>query len=274
MDIESFNKMEDTIKNLTNPLLFIYNLYINKINNNKMDIIFRLLLKYHDNIMIDTDMRQLFNNNILNRFYFLLTEKIKIVNILKRWHEVYKNKEFWLLSTDCQIDYLLKKRIDFKAAYDITACNIPFHIRVKEVLKNDLYRNEMLAIIEDRLVLLLDIFGYDVFKEFDLLIRKEDFYNLTNQEIYVYLSLIYNNFNHMLQTTIKLFKDFNFYTCELENLIDINSNQYIINKPIVKKHVINKLCVEKLCVEKLIIKELGTIDSDIMNGIDNILDSE
>jgi hypothetical protein len=233
MDIE---KLDLEIRNIDNPHNYIINLLNNNINDDELSNILRIFFKYHPSIAYDNKFRELFEDkmiiyinswNILCKFYVLMQEKISLLVVLNNWHNIYNNEEFWALSLQDQIQFLVNKKEYFLSIYDCSHGGIPFHYKLSGIFIDNKYdKNEVFENVKYRLELILKLFGTKIFNYTSIpLITVSNFYNSTNDFIISYLTEIFNKMNELLDNTIYILNLYNTNTKSIENLI----NPVIVN---------------------------------------------
>jgi hypothetical protein len=217
MDIE---KVRLDIINIKNPLVFIFKLSTNNINDSELNIILRLFLKYHSETALSFNLKELFNNKIIDDFYELIHKKVSLLMILKRWYDIYKNNDFW--ECDDKVKFLLETKEYFLGIFDCSHGGTPFHIKLIDLFNcNNYDKYEVLYNIKDRLELILKIFGPGVFECIGIpLIKVSDFLNFSHHGIITYLTAIFNDMSELLNQTIILFTNYNNIIEDLENLLN------------------------------------------------------
>ena len=125
------------------------------------------------------------------------------------------------MQTMSQLDYLTNTKERFLSIYDCSKGGIPFHYKLAQLFKEGKYnKNEIINDIINRLLLVLSIFGKNVFISLQIpLITIKDFYELTEENILKYIIVIFEKFNELLNQTIKLFDSYNLVCIQLHNLI-------------------------------------------------------
>jgi hypothetical protein len=237
-NILDIKKAGQEINQIKYPLVFLFELISNmeSFNDENFSIILRLFLKSHTNVGLEFNLKKLFRKelsnwimswNVLNDFYKLLNKKISLIFILKKWHLVYENNEFWSLDIIDQNEYLFNVKNRFLSVYDCAKGGIPLHNKVIMLLKDSkVNRDIVLETIIDRLKIVLEMFGTKLFQSLEIpLITMGDFYKLSNENLIKYLLVIWEKFNELLNQTIKLFDSYNLVCIQLDNLL----NPIIIN---------------------------------------------
>lgn len=226
--------MDNYIKELKHPVLFLFKLsyYEDNIEIYDLDIILRLFIKYHSNILLNYNIRDIFpDSDAITDFYKLLREKIELLLLIKKLKSMYKNRDFWRLNNSDKIQYLYEKQLYFKSIFDCAKGGMPYHLKLYNILtSNKSDRDYILTDLEDRLEKILSIFKERIFKSFDIpLITKEFLYTLENENIIKYLKAIFEKFSVLLEKTINLFELYGILTLKIENLLN-PSNIEINNK--------------------------------------------
>jgi hypothetical protein len=231
------NKFNSDISQIKYPCIFLFRLisFIDDINDYDLSIIIRLFLKYHGPFALENNLKLLFkdhlNNNdlswiALTDFYNLVHKKITITTIIKKLYTVYKNKIFWSMNTDEQIDYLNQIKLQFLGIYDCAKGGTPYHHKIPSLLKNTSNKYIILEDAKQRLKKLFDIFGYDVFMAIELpVLTNHEFDTLSDENIAKYIALIYSGISELLEHTIKLFDIFSLICQKMDSLF----NPVIIN---------------------------------------------
>jgi hypothetical protein len=238
MENIDIKKTCNDIIQIKNPLVFLFRLisYIDEIDDTNLSIILRIFFKYHTDIAINYNLKKLLNNElkekkssltILNKFYKLTSKKITLLKLLKKWYDLYNNKNFWKLALTNQIEFLINTKIYFLSIYDCSKGGIPIHYKIGSILKeNNINRDFIINDLIERLIKILDIFGSKLFQTLGIpLLTVDGFSKLTNENIIKYLAIIYDKFNELLNQTMKLFDSYNLVCLELNNLV----NPIIIN---------------------------------------------
>ena len=233
------------LSQINNPLVFLFKLisYIDEIDDINLSIILRIFLKYHTNVAINYNLKKIFINElnnkflsrtVLNDFYKLMHKKTSLIIILKKWYDVYNNKDFWKLSLNQQIDFLSNIKIYFLSLFDCSKGGMPLHYKVGSLLKSkNINKDIIINDLIERLIKILKLFGSKLFQTLAIpLLTVSDFTKLTDENIIKYLVVIYDKFNELLNQTIKLFDSYNLIYLQLNNLF----NPLIIN--------INSICID------------------------------
>jgi len=222
-------KLNDKIKTLSHPFIFLFLIITFKddIGDNILSIMVRLFLKYHKNIGLEISI--FFENeldnfpltyNIISKFYILSKKRILLLELINDWSNVYDNKYFNNLCLTDQIIYIKNKQNFFKSIFDCSYDGIPFYCKFNNFYETE-YKYEILKEIEQRLLLILNIFNVNIFKSVGIpLMYVYDFYNLSFNEIMNYLSNIYNTFSRLLNDTLTIFISYEYINSELYHLLN------------------------------------------------------
>jgi hypothetical protein len=226
-------QIDDDIKNIKNPIIFIFNLisYKSELGDNNLSIILRLFIKYHSNILLEYNIMTIFIDelndvslslNVLINFYKLIADKFSLILVLNNWHTIYNKNDFWKLTIIKQIEYLSIIKHKFNSIYDCSYGGTPYHHKLAHIFKdNNFDKKEIMNDIVDRLNYILEIFDTNIFISLDIsLITLSDFYNLSNENILKYIVDIYDKFSELLNQTIKVLKSYNLICTQINNLIN------------------------------------------------------
>jgi len=225
MDIK---KISNEIEKIKCPIIFLFRLisYKDDISDNDFSIILRLFLKHHMVISLEFNLKKLFQNElgnmklsrgVLDDYYKIIKKKTSLLFLIKKWQNVYSNKKFWSYNHMIQIDELINIKTIFNSFYDCSKGGQPFHCKIGNTINNFDTRET----IKDRLRLILQLFGKDLFNSLDIiLISSNDFDNLENKNIIQYLLIIYERINSILDETIIIFNSYYLYHTKLVNLVN------------------------------------------------------
>lgn len=254
------NKLDECIKKIKYPIIFLFRLvtHLDELSDHNLSIILRLFLKHHVEIalghnlkiifMVDLDLNDYFQSiSVINDFYKLMNKKISLVMVLKKFHSIWDNNNFfWKYSTQKQIDYLHYVNNQFLSIYDCSRGGIPYHIKLINLLKEPkCNKGEVLEDLKNRLIMLLKLFGSSLFQTLGIpIISISDFYNLSDDNLIKYVIFIYEKINELLNQTIKLFESYNLTCVQISSLINpvvINVNSSLIDSE-TDAEDINLLC--------------------------------
>lgn len=208
---ELFNIVSDNtnLEKTKSLKIFIKNNFEFVTNNNILDILSDIVYK-------DSELWR-----VLYSFYNLINHKINIVYKLKKWKDIYTNDIFWDLSTIDQIDFLNNLRIFFLSIYDCSQGGSVYHIKLMMIFQSNNYNYyQIMEDIEDRLKRILDLVGSKIFEHLKIpLITVRELYNLSNDQILKYITVIFKNIKQLLDEVIELFYNFNLVCSKLNILL-------------------------------------------------------
>lgn len=244
-NIIDIKKTNIEICQITTPLIFLFRLmpYMNNIDDISLSIILRIYLKYNSDVAFSFNLKKLLVNELNNKFlswavlcdfYKIMNKKFSLIFILKKWHDVYNNQNFWKLSIEEQLDHLSNTKSHFLGIYDCAKGGMPLHYKVGSMLKDKrINRDFIIDDLIERLIMILNMFGHKLFQTMDIpLVTVKEFTELTDENIIKYLVVIYDKFNELLNQTIKLFDSYNLICLQLNNLLNpmlININTLYID---------------------------------------------
>ena len=215
-------ELEKYIISLKYPTIFLFKLLKYNIDDKNISYILRIFLKHHYNYACSNNIASIFNNNeypktikIFENFYNLIKNKTILLLTIQRFVEEYDNKDFWDMQLNDQILFLKKTKHYFNSIFDCANGGLPFYYRIN-LLLNNMYRDEMMINIEERLLIILGIFDKKIFTYLEIpLIHVSDFYNLSSKDIIQYLSIIFTKFTKLLNNMINLFQEYYFVSDRL-----------------------------------------------------------
>jgi hypothetical protein len=230
IDIKKINL---EICKLKYPTVFLFNIitWREELNDNNLSICLRLYLKHHSLVALNYNLKAIFINElsnfkkswgVLKDFYKLMDKKLALILILKKWHSVYTNEQFWELKSSEQNDYLQQTKERFMGIYDCSRGGIPYYVKLGSMLKNSpITRDEILEEGKLRLKIILEMFGPKLFQSMEIpLITISDYYKLSDENLIKYFLVIYEKFLELLNQTIKLFDSYNLTCIQINNLIN------------------------------------------------------
>jgi hypothetical protein len=151
-----------------------------------------------------------------------MDKKFALIIILKKWHLVYSNEQFWQLPIGEQNDHLQLTKERFFAIYDCSKGGLPYYTKLSSLLKNP--NSDRTVLMNDgivRLKIILEMFGPKLFQSMDIpLITVKDYWVLTNENLIKYFIVIFEKFSELLNQTIKLFDSYNLLCIQINNLIN------------------------------------------------------
>jgi hypothetical protein len=219
-------ELENYIINLEHPTIFLFNLLKYNIDDQTTSYIIRIFLKHHSNYACENNIASVFiyeneyplTIKIFTDFYNLIKQKIILLMVIQKWLIYYDNNTFWDLELNNQITFLKEKKHYFNSIFDCANGGFPFYNKIMGLLNNE-YREEILYNIEERLLLILNIFNKKIFNHLEIpLILVSDFYNLSSTQIIKYLNIIYVRLNKVLDNMIYILEEYSFIYIRLQLL--------------------------------------------------------
>lgn len=238
----NWEEFDNNIKNIKYPHVFIQKFFlsIESLEDKYSSVILRYIIKNNINIFVNNPFYVCIKHiskekypetiDILNTFYELIKQKMKLLDNIKKWYEAYKNKNFWNKELKLQIEdlYLLKDLI--KANFDTSKGGVPFGFKMAGILKNSemdsTARIMTLNTTVERLRNVLKLMGKDYFDIINLPIFSiTDFLELETDEIIKYTNIVYLKTIEIVTKTIDIFENYNMICLKLDSLL----NPYFVN---------------------------------------------
>ena len=216
------------IERLQEPVIFLFKLisYKDNINDTDFSIILKLFLKHHIIIGLDFNLKKLFQHelsnmklsiSVLDNFYKIIKKKISLLFLIKKWQNVYPNKNFWKLNYSMQLDHIINLKLQFNSIYDCSKGGIPLYLKIGNLLNNYDTRDT----VKERLVMSLKLFGKELFDSLDIMLIPNSMFDMMeNENILKYLLIIYERINNILDETIKIFTSYNVLHTKLINILN------------------------------------------------------
>jgi hypothetical protein len=225
------NNIKENIKNVKNPIIFLYLLlsHKNDIGDYYLSYILRLFMCYHTDIVLSYRIKKIFMDqdlpltiDVINHFYFLVRQKFSYLSFIKQFYDIYKNKNFWSLNVKEQINFIENKYEHFKSVFDVSKGGTIYQSKLLPVLaENKINRYFVLNDTVDRLKIIVDLLGFDICKVLEIpLIKVSDFYELNNNQIIGYLNMIYERYEELFSNTLKLFENYLITSDKIDNLLN------------------------------------------------------
>lgn len=233
--IINWEEFDISMKNTKYPLVLIKKFFSSYylISDNYASIMLRYIIKNN----IDTFYKYPFfilsknlhtmkyneTANILETLYELMKIKLQLINKLKIWFMIYKNKFFWNKDVENQIKDLYRMKEIIKANFDTSKGGISFGMKMIPIIKsNDIQsRTETLESLAGRLSNIYKIMGKDFFKKIEIPIFSiNEFYELDNNEIIKYSNFVYMKSVEIITQTIEIFEEYNMISLKFNNLIN------------------------------------------------------
>jgi len=225
-------ELEKYIICLEYPTIFLFKLLKYNIDDITISYIIRVFLKHHYDYACSNNIASIFLNTmysqtikIFENFYNLIKNRTILLSTIRTFASEYDNIEFWNMDLNQQIIFLKKTKHYFNSIFDCANGGLPFYYRIFSLL-NNIYRDEMMQNIEERLLSILRIFDKKIFNYIEIpLIHVYDFYALSPKDTINYLSIIYNKFTKLLNNIINLFHEYHF----------INDRLILLYNPIINE---------------------------------------
>ncbi len=232
LTIININKISEDIVNIKYPAIFITSLLYNidYFDDISLAIVLKLFIIKQIDFVIKNDIKKLFGLflpkdsqswNIIDTFYKLLYKKLQIINVLQIWYNMYGFNSFWVKPIKNQIETvnLLKER--FYSIYDCAKGGIPLHLKLVTLFKSTYDKDSVMEMLIERLVNIVDLFGYKVFHFLEIkLIKIREFELLSEPDILIYFYDIFNKFSELLTQLCKLFNKYKDTCDELDILLN------------------------------------------------------
>ena len=237
--ILNINEATINIKNINFPIIFLFKLdsYKESFGDYTTSVILRIFFKYNIEFVINNNIKNIFNDIDENIFpltlkaiidiYKFMSNKLKLIHIIKNWYNLYNKPEFWNKSLDDQLIYLENLRHYFLSIFDMSKGGSSFIMRANSLLEDHNHnKNITLEEIKSRLVLVLNIFGPEIFNALKIpMISSSLFDETDNKNIIEYMKMIFFNCINMLDETLEIFNQY----ITLCNDINILLNPIVIS---------------------------------------------
>jgi hypothetical protein len=211
----------------------LYNTKINKLYNIFSESLkLRLFLKENIDFVTRNNLIEILSGKIsedsesykiLYCFYNLINQKMNTIIHLKKWKDIYIYNIFWELSSTIeQINFLNNLRHIFLSIYDCSQGGSVYYFKLLSIFESNNYNyHQIMEDVEDRLKRTLNLFGPKIFEFLKIpLITVHNFYNLSNDQILKYISLIFKSIKNLLDEIIELFENFNLICSKLNILLN------------------------------------------------------
>lgn len=231
----NWEEFDNLIKNNKYPLVLIKKFFsaLHTINDYYASIMLRYIIKNNIDLFYNNPFYILCNHidkdeysetiYILETFYYLVKDKIIILNDIKIWYSYFNNKLFWNKNVEDQIKELYRKKEMIQANFDNSKGGIPFGIKMIPIIKNDNMniKFDTLKSASDRLRNVYKIMGHRFLENVGItIITAEDFFNLDNDQVINYTNHVFIKVTELLTKTISLFENLNMNNLKFENLIN------------------------------------------------------
>ena len=233
MDL-NINHVIENIKIIKYPTIFLYKLenYKEIFGDYNTNIILRIFFKYNIDYIINNNINKIFINIDKNLFpltkkaiddvYSLMRNKMIVIHIIRKWHDIYNNQEFWNKNSTEQFEYLEYMKHYFLGIFDMSKGGFNFIMRAESLLDdNNHNKNITLKEIKSRLVLVLNIFGHKIFNALNIpIITSDIFDDMDNKSIIIYVKLIFSNCINLLDQTLEIFNQYIMICNDFDNLFN------------------------------------------------------
>ena len=236
-----WKELETDIQNIKNKhflLLKFFNL-LDFIEDKYASIIIRYIMKHHIELFFDYPIYILCQyipkkrypetiDSIL-KFYEIIKEKIKLITLISKWYKIYKNREFWELDIDKQIQHMIQLKSKFNSLFDSNNMIMNFNQRFMAILKINNSQTAVYESIEsakDRLQLVVKLFGLKFIDAIGIpIITREDYEDFSSEMKIKYINLVYSKILHIINQTTNLFENLYLLNLKFDNLL----NPFFIN---------------------------------------------
>jgi len=231
----NWEEFDNLIKNNKYPLVLIRKFFssLNTIDDYYASIMLRYIIKNNIDLFYNYPFYILSNYiaedeysetiYILKTFYYIVKDKINILNDIKIWYSYYNNKLFWNKNIEDQIKELYRKKEMIQANFDTSKGGIPFGMKIIPIIKNDNMniKFDTLNSASERLRNVYKIMGPIFLQKIGItIITVEDFFNLDNDQLINYTNQVFIKVIDVLTRTITLFENLNMNNLKFENLIN------------------------------------------------------
>ena len=238
----NWEDFDNNIKNTKYPYVLIQKFFLSldSIEDKYASIILRYIIKNNFIIFTNSPFYVIIKNipkekypetiDVLNTFYELIKQKIKLLSKIEKWFEAFKNKDFWNKELNDQITDLYLMRDIIKANFDTSKGGVPFGFKMMGIIKNTninpIGKQATIESAAERLKNVLKIMGSEYFKKINLPIFSSiEFFELEPEEIIKYTNIVYLKTIEVITITIDLFENYNMICLKLDNLL----NPFFVN---------------------------------------------
>jgi hypothetical protein len=231
--MNNINRIDDIIKDTTNPLLMITSILRNKnILDKYKYIVTKSIFKYHIIVCIECNLLQITNleiespitYNLICDIYYIISKQLCILPNLIKFKNAYKNNKFWKLEIDKMIINLKNIQNSFLGLFDCSKGYFYFHAKLKGITNHSGYTYHIDEMIK-RLKKVYDMFKMSFFNEYNIiLLSYYQFIDLTFENMIKYTEYIFNKINIIINHNINYFILYNNYRIQLYNILYNNSN--------------------------------------------------
>ena len=229
----NWEEFDDSIKKIKYPYIFIHKFFLllEHINDDYSSIMLRYIIKNNLSIFTNNPFyvfcKVISKDNhpetfyILDRFYTLLKDKIKLLEQIKMWHKIYNNVYFWNKEIEPQIEYLYKIKTLIQSNFDNSKGGISFGIKINIIKNDNCDKQIVIESASERLRNVYKIMGKHYFKNVNIPIYSiNDFFNMEDNDIIKYTNYVFLKTIEILTKIINIFENYNMVSLQIDNLID------------------------------------------------------
>jgi len=231
----NLKKLDSDLQNIKNKHVLIFKFFnlLDFFDDKIAMIIIRYIIKYCYDIFISYPLYTLCIHipknrypetvNIILSFYEIIKEKYVLLEQLKKWYTIYKNKFFWNKYINEQIKYLINLKNLIMSLFDNSNGGVPFAMKILPILKSNINNCRIMTINSaiERLRKLFTLMGVDFFKILKMkIVTVETFLTFSDEQIVQYINNIYMKTIAILSGTIDLFEKYNMINLKMDNLLN------------------------------------------------------
>jgi len=231
----NYKKLDSDLQNIKNKHVLIFKFFnlLDFFDDKIAKIIMSYIIKHCFDIFTSYPMYRLCiyipknrypeTVNIILSFYEIIKEKYILLEQLKKWYNIYKNKFFWNKDINEQIKDLIKLKHLIMALFDNSNGGVPFGIKILPILKLNKNNCRIVTINSaiERLHKLFTLMGSDFFKILKIkIVTVEVFLTFSDELIVQYINNVYMKTIAILSGTIDLFEKYNMINLKMENLLN------------------------------------------------------
>lgn len=230
-----YKKIDSDLQNIENKYVLIFKFFnlLDFFDDKIAMIIIRYIIKHCFDIFISYPFYTLClyipknrypeTINIILSFYEISKEKYSLLEQLKKWHIIYKNKFFWNKDIIEQIKYLINLKHLIMALFDNSNGGAPFALKILPILKSNINNCRMMTINSaiERLRKLFNLMGSNFFTILKIkIVTVETFLTFSDEQVVQYIHNVYIKTIAILSGTIDLFEKYNMINLKMDNLLN------------------------------------------------------
>ena len=237
-NLDDLYRVDNIIKNLDNPSLYLYSNIItinNNLNDSSRSIHTRYFIKYYPDIIQEQNLNSM--KSILHLypltydiikdclFYMKHIHRIKI--LLDRFRNMYGTRIFWEHNITYKINILKNLKNKILALFDGSKSNLYLHTKLKEyeISESNVYHIDIMV---ERLVTVFKLFKYNFFLTNKILvITITSFLDMKFPEMVEYTQYIFLKIIKIVNNYITLFQLSEIYRIQLDNLTTPTINREV-----------------------------------------------